>query len=139
MFSQQLNVNAQMIDLINTESMIHNRIKRNAHRLFEFKFQNNHDATRLVNKLGNYLSARVDEYRFTFFQGMRGVAERNNYIVSLVKLIESNNISEQRKVLEEKNIKRFKGFFSSRLYDILVEYRNSLQKHSPGDRTRYLS
>lgn len=126
MFSQQFIINTHLNTTNDSDAKIYRGIKGNARRMSNLNFNHNPAAVTLVQQLGAYLNQRIDEYRFIFFQGMGTVMERSNFMVTLVKSIESNNVSEQLKLLEERNIKRFKGFFSQRLYDILVDYRNKL-------------
>ena len=52
------------------------------------------------------------------------------------KLINITNTTEQLNMLDEKNIRRFKGFFTQRLYDILVARRTELEKSSISTKKR---
>jgi len=52
--------------------------------------------------------------------------DRFKYIDDLMDAILANDITRQHSLLEEDNIKSFKGFLSQRLYDLLTQRREFL-------------
>lgn len=109
-------------------------LQRNIAKMASMTIYNNALGTKLVHSLSEYLQRRMSEYRFFCRDNLRTISERNNYIVALVKCIETNDVKGQLDMLNDKKIVRFKGFFSRRLYDMLVAYRNELCPTSSNER-----
>lgn len=99
-------------------------------------------ATQLINQyqtpkegiqkqLIDYLTNRKDE-RFIFGDDLYEISDRSQYIAQFLKAVQYNNTAAQKELLKDSEIKRFKGFFSHRLYDTLAAYRASLETSSSG-------
>lgn len=108
-------------------------LQKNIARMNGITIPNNSIATNLIHSLSQYMHHRMQEHRFFCSDNLRTLSDRNNYIVGLVKCIEMNDVAGQLAMLDEKKIRRFKGFFSRRLYDILAAYRNELSPTSSND------
>ena len=85
-----------------------------------------------LTKLSEYLNRRKNEIHF-FSPNNTQMQSRSDFVS---KLINITNTTEQLNMLDEKNIRRFKGFFTQRLYDILVARRTELEKSSISTKKR---
>lgn len=80
-----------------------------------------------ARELGRYLDTRRNAIHL-FCDDNAQVANRSAFIRTLVTHITNNDVVQQVNMLREENIRRFKGFFTQRLYDILVSRRIELQQ-----------
>ena len=74
-------------------------------------------------ELANYLEKRMGE-RHLFSDDTIQLSKRAAFIENLLK----SEMPKRLQLLDEKNIIVFKGFFTQRLYDALVNYRQALQE-----------
>lgn len=85
---------------------------------------------KFVDKLSEYLQKRSREIHLFSFNNSQ-IDKRTQFIQNFIAAVKGNNVSAQMNLLSEKHIRGFKGYFSQRLYDILVERRNELLSSNP--------
>lgn len=78
-----------------------------------------------LQELSKYLRKRAKQ-SFFLSDDSQEIEDRAHYIRKLIPVIKNNNLNEQHILLKEANIKSFKGWFSTRLYDVFTERRNAL-------------
>lgn len=91
-----------------------------------------------VKKISNYLDERKREFHF-FSDNSAQIEDRTNFIRLLIPLIKNNDIASQIYTLKDENIRRFKGFVSQRLYDILAARRTELEQEMASENTYHAS
>ncbi len=85
------------------------------------------ETNKFVQALGKYLDTRRKVIHL-FSNDNAQVADRTSFIEKLLPFIRSNNIDQQVAMLQDEKIRHFKGFFTQRLYDLLVARRTVLQQ-----------
>jgi hypothetical protein len=108
----------------------YDRARNNATRVienFSSKKGIREDDLSFANSLLDYLAKRRDENHFFSFNTDQ-VATRAQFINKMLNALKNNDLTTQKVLLNSKEMLSFKGFFSSRLYDLLVERRGALNE-----------
>lgn len=74
--------------------------------------------------LVTYLEKKAYEVHGGF--GFNGLPQRLAFVTKVIVAAENNEQYELSNLLNSPEVKSFKGFFTRRLYDLLVDYRSSL-------------
>lgn len=83
-----------------------------------------------LNPLNSYLKLRRSEH-WCFSWNKWQIDQRTDFINQYTELKSQGDIEGQLNLLTEENIKRFKGWTSARLYNLLIEERENLEATSP--------
>jgi hypothetical protein len=81
-----------------------------------------------VDNLSDYKQMREKE-TWLFFGNRTQIQTRSRFIKDICDAIKDNDVEKQLSMLRESEIRRFKGYFSHRLYDLLLAQRHQLAKN----------